>query len=394
MKKLIYLFALAVAAFATACSDDDTPNGNNSGNQGDADSLAKVQQFLDSASADAVVRNLYNIVDTTSASDSTYVPKYGVRLKETAGNTYYIACKNAVDALNFFKFNCSNETEEIIMGDTATTDLKDRECTFGQWGKTTLSFGEGNPVVATITVDMTAVGELHTFCFVPQAYIDDNNSQKPYYNSAYEIGDIVQDANFTQWLCVKAASPGSAGLLVCMKDDGYRISQISDEVKTVSYRVGNYAALASREAWLSLIYGVSYMQYDDAYDVIINKKHGVNMDGLIPILKNLLNESQPGWSTVQQVGNVYGIQKKGHWWLWMSVWNSGWYPLYEIQLPFVRFENGKSPYVGVSFSCKEFNTCGNRIGNSTLKTGPQLFQQEFWADELPGSKRLWPTDYH
>ncbi len=118
------------------------------------------------------------------------------------------------------------------------------------------------------------------------------------------------------------------------------------------------------------------------------------MDGLIPILKNLLNESQPGWSTVQQVGNVYGIQKKGHWWLWMSVWNSGWYPLYEIQLPFVRFENGKSPYVGVSFSCKEFNTCGNRIGNSTLKTGPQLFQQEFWADELPGSKRLWPTDYH
>lgn len=394
MKKLIYLFALAVAAFATACSDDDTPNGNNSGNQGDADSLAKVQQFLDSASADAVVRNLYNIVDTTSASDSTYVPKYGVRLKETAGNTYYIACKNAVDALNFFKFNCSNETEEIIMGDTATTDLKDRECTFGQWGKTTLSFGEGNPVVATITVDMTAVGEMHTFCFVPQAYIDDNNSQKPYYTSAYEIGTIVQDANFAQWLCVKEASPGSAGLLVRMMDDGYRVNQITDKVKTVCYRVSNSFAFASREAWQALIYGANYMQYDDAYDAIINKKHGVNMDGLIPLLKNLRNVLQPGWSTVQQVGNAYGIEMKGWWWYWASLSDWGMARLYEIQLPFVRLEDGKNPYIGVSSTCRDFNTCGNRIGNTTLKTGPQLYQQEFWQDELTDSKKLWPTDYH
>ena len=107
MKKLLYLCALAVTAFATACTDDSTEN--NSGQAPDGvDTLVQRQQFLDSAAADNVVRNLYDVTTVAPSTDSTYVLKYGEHLKESGENTYYVACRNAVDALNFFKFNCSN----------------------------------------------------------------------------------------------------------------------------------------------------------------------------------------------------------------------------------------------------------------------------------------------
>ena len=393
MKKLLYLCALAVTAFATACSDNSTEN--NSGQAPDGvDTLVQRQQFLDSAAADNVVRNLYDVTTVAPSTDSTYVLKYGEHLKESGENTYYVACRNAVDALNFFKFNCSNQSEDISLSDTLATNLQDCECDFGKWGKTSLHFGDKNPIYATITINMTAVGQMHTICFVPQAYIDDNNSDKPAFRSPYEMGNVVQDESGVQWLCVKPTTAGSNGLLVRMVQSGYRVSNIHDEAKTVYYREPQTEQLADRVAWQALLYGANYMDFDDAYNAILQKQNGIKMDDLLPVIKYLKGISQPGWLTVQQVGKAYGIQKRGHWWLWMSVWNCGWYPLYEIQLPFVRLENGKNIYIGTSSSCKEFNTCDGRISNTTLQTGPQLVQREFYTDELPNSKVLWPIDYH
>ncbi len=379
---------LMTAAFAVGCSDDSaekttTPSGN--------DSIAeRMQQFQDSSYAIQVINNLYELKTEVPSADSAYAFKYGILLDETSQNTYYIACKNPVEALDFFKFYCSNQNEDIALDDTAATNLKDRECTFGQFGKTTLHFSDGNPVYASITVSMTQVGKTNTLLFVPQAYIDNNNGDVPYYNSPYEVGTIVKDEVNAQWLCVTASQPGVAGLLVRMSQDGYRVASVSDYEKTVYYRKHTTAEFAGNDAWNALVYGAKYMNLDESFTEILNKTHEVNMDEFIPVVKYLRNTPQPGWYTVQQTGEAYNIDT--HWWYYWSPWSLQ--RLYTIQIPFVRLEDGKSFYVGVSSSCKEFRNCDGRIGTETLKTGSQLYQMKFYADTIPGVSRVWPLNYH
>ncbi len=393
MRKLLLFWALAAAVFVAGCSDDDAAETTPA--QPGTDTLAYMQQLQDSAYAAEVVNNIYNITVDAPTGDTVYTVKHGVCLSDASPNNYYVACKSAAEALDFYKIFCSNQVEEIAVGGETADKLTDRESKFGKNGSTAIRFGDGNPAYATIEISMSSVGQTHQIYFVPQAYIDANNSEHQYFSSPYSIGDIVRDENNEQWLCVKMSGISDNGILVRMCSDGYKVASITDEVKTVYYRESSTRTLASKMAWEALLKGINYMNLSLAADVIIGKTYGVDMGEFATALKCLKGMSDTsGWLSVQQMGSPSGIRKCGHWWLWMSVWNCGWFPLYQIQLPFVRFESGKSVYVGSSFSCKEFNTCGGRIGDSTLKSGLQLVQREFYDEEITGSKVLWPLkDY-
>lgn len=425
MKKLFYLFVMtAVIGLTASCSDEDemldTPAV--------VDESEEERNFRDSMSAEGVISQMYDVQE-----NGTYTFKRGLCINPSEPNKYYYACSGAQEAALFYNTYCTNEPLKVVYKDVndslpaGKSDVVDRESTFGSYGRTSLTIGDGNPVYATIELSINAIGDTHELIFVPESYMP-FNSDYAAFQSPYTVGDIYRDNKGNQWLCVVESGLASDGYFVRLAEETYREDgvypywncvMIDDHYKRVWYAVekgGN--TIATKEVWTAFFKMMEYSQGRNAWNAMKNKTNGVSMnptcdllskfmgdmtlsagdlDWMLPMLGDIevtlestrvsLELENKTFSTVLQVGNVTRSGKDYHW--------KCAYHIYKVWIPFVYITKNSYSFEE-SYSWHGFDTRGGKIyGDSFLffkeKKARVMLQLPFRKNKLEGMTKLFPV---
>lgn len=392
MKKFFYLFIMtAVIGLTANCSDDDemldTPAV--------VDESEDERNFRDSISAEGVISQMYDVQE-----NGNYTFKRGLCINPSEPNKYYYACSDAQEAALFYNTYCTNEPLEVAyenVGDSLLTvkfDVVDRESTFGSYGRTSLTIGNGNPVYATIELSISAIGDTHELIFVPESYMP-FNSDYAAFQSPYTVGDIYRDNEGNQWLCVVESGLVYDGYFARLAEETYRENgvypywncvMIEDHYKRVWYAVEKGEnTIATKEVWAAFCKMLEYSQGQNALTAMKQHTNGVSMDATCELMKTINRENED--THMLQVGCITRSNKNYHWkcvrWI------------YKVWIPFIRITKGNSEF-GESYSWHGFDTEGGKIYGDSFrflkeKKARVMLQLPFRKDKLKGMTKLFPV---
>lgn len=381
MKNLAFLFLMLVFIGMTAnCSSDnempDTPV--------EMDEEAEERNFQDSMSAQGVINQMYDLLE-----NKTYMLNRGRNINPSEPNRFYYVCNDAKEAALFYNDYCTDEPLQVVyenVGDSlvAKFDVVDRKSNFGNYGYTSLSIGEGNPIFATIELSLNSVGDTHELIFVPESFMPFNSDYSAF-KSPYTLGDIYKDKEDNQWLCVRQSQPSADGYLVRLADgDGVNWERkfIKDHYKTVWYaeaKPGN--TIAGRDAWEGFISVLKWSQGQNALTAMKEGTGGVSMENTRDLMQSINNENE-NWR-IFQVGDVRKTGPDTH-------WGKCTRELYKIWVPYIVI-HGKHGYcIGEAYAWHELEN--KNLKEESLKVGKELLQLSFYDKGLSNLvKKIYPV---
>lgn len=369
---------IAVVGLTANCSDDNEKPEKSL----EVDEEEDERHFVDSISAQGVICQMYDIQE-----DGTYTLKRGRNINPSEPNTYYYVCSDIKEAALFYNNYCTNEPQKVgydNVGDSlvAIFDVTDRKSTFGNYGYTSLSIGNGNPDYATIELSFNTIGDVHKLIFVPASYMQDNSDYKPF-QKPYTLGDIYKDKDNNQWLCVKESQPNSDGYFVRLTDgDGvyWDRKNISDHYKTVWYaeKKDKYT-IAGKDAWESFVKILTWTQGQDALRALKDRTNETSMDATRDLMKTINNEDE-SWR-IFQVGDVKTSGKDYH-------WKCARY-LYKIWVPYIVVHGKHGYYIGEAYAWHELKN--DNLKSESLKSGKELLQLSFRESKLSNMTKVFPV---
>lgn len=382
MKKNFYLLMMATfMGIATSCSSEEE-NGDSPGAGVDA----MIEQALDdSISAIAVINKVYDIQE-----NNVYQFKQGHNINTAEPNKYYYVCKDAKEAALFYNTYCTNSPQKVILENVGGSlvkkiDVSDRKSTFGKYGYTSLSIGDGSPEYATIEFSFKAVGDMHQLIFVPESFMPDNG-EVPFI-SAYQLGDICLDQDNNQWLCVKEAVPatklnkGYGYLVRLVKGDGkyWDRTSLTDHFKTVWFAEAKSGyTIAGTEAWANFCSIMEHRQGEDALAAMKNRTNGAFQDETTRLLRTVNNENED-WR-IFQVGTVWHSDRDWCWGCWRYVWS--------ISISYIVVHGKHDYYLGSVNTAHSLND--DNLKSTSLKGGCEMLEIPFHTAKIPGMRRIIP----
>ena len=380
MRKLLYLFMMmAVVGLTANCSDENEIPGT----PGEVDEAAEERNFLDSMSAQGVISQMYDVQE-----NETYIFKRGRNINASEPNKYYYVCSDAKEAALFYNNYCTNEPLEVVYENVADSlvvkfDAVDRKSTFGDYGYTSLTIGEGNPDFATIELSLDAVGDTHELIFVPESYMPFNSDYEAF-KSPYTLGDIYKDKSGDQWLCVKQSQPSADGYFVRLTDGDnvyWERKRIEDYYKTVWFaQVKSGYTIAGRDAWEGFVSILKWSQGQNALTAMKKGTNGVSMKATLELMESVNNENDR-WR-IFQVGNVRTTGPEIHWWACTR-------DLYKIWVPYIVVHGKHGYYIGEAYAWHELEN--DNLKSESLRSGKEMLQLSFRDSKLSGMTKVFPV---
>lgn len=330
---------------------------------------ADEHEFQDSISAQYILNEIFELNE-----NGKYTLKKGVCLDETEPNKYYYVCSSMQEAALFYNSTCTREPLDVVYertddGVELKFDVEDRNCSFGKYGRTSFSIGDGNPVYATIEFSFNAIGETYELMFVPKSYMPDN----AYHTSPYFVGDILLDTQGHYWICVKESWHAGNGYLVRLTDgDGkYWIrKKIKDYYKEVWYAEATSGnTIACGEAWDGFL-GITYDQaFEDAYDFALkNEKIKEEFAPTIRLMESLMAINSE--KRIFQAGEVTVEGPNIHWWACTR-------DLYQVTIPYVVIHGTGRSFRGTCFAWHELDENQKDLKSTSLEQGQEMLQRSF-----------------